>query len=215
MTSAGSGNLLLPLPVRRTSAPQIDSGGRWLCDCGRMDDAGSFAITRGGPEDIDALGPLWVGVHAQHQASMPELAPYVTAQESWAARRALYHEVFAKPGTVLLLARAGAELVGYGLAHVLETKDTWIADTWRRGDRVGEIESLAVVPGRRGEGIGTALLDLLEAELRAIGVEDLILGVLAGNIAAQRLYARHGYRPTWLYMSRGAADVSSPGLSDL
>ncbi len=180
-----------------------------------MDDRSGFAITRGGPEDIDALGPLWIGVHAQHQASMPELAPYVTAQESWAARRALYAEVFAKPDTVLLLARAGDELVGYGLAHVLETAGTWIADTWQRGERVGEIESLAVVPSRRGEGIGTALLDVLEAELRAIGVEDLILGVLAGNVAAQRLYARHGYRPTWLYMSRGAADESSPGLGDL
>jgi ribosomal protein S18 acetylase RimI-like enzyme len=180
-----------------------------------MDDGSGFAITRGGPEDLDLLGPLWIGVHAQHQASMPELAPYVTAEESWAARRALYDEVFAKPDTVLLLARAGDELVGYGLAHVLETKDTWIADTWRRGERVGEIESLAVVPSRRGEGIGTALLDVLEAELRSIGVEDLILGVLAGNVAAQRLYARHGYRPTWLYLSRSAADETSPGLGDL
>src|SRR5882724_11529899 len=102
MTSTGSGSPLLPLPVRRTSAAQIDSAGEWLCDCGRMDDGSGFAITRGGPEDLDALGPLWIGVHAQHQASMPELAPYVTADESWAARRAFYEEVFAKPDTVLL-----------------------------------------------------------------------------------------------------------------
>src|ERR1700712_2241084 len=96
-----------------------------------MDQPEPFPFRRGSSADLDALGPLWVGVHAQHQASMPELAPYVTAQESWAARRALYAEVFAKPDTVLLLARAGDDLVGYGLAHVLETKDTWIADTWR------------------------------------------------------------------------------------
>jgi GNAT superfamily N-acetyltransferase len=181
-----------------------------------MDESPPFRIQRGGSADLDRLADLWVGVHAQHRAAMPELAPYVTDEESWAARRALYREVMAKPDTVLLLASVEDELVGYGLAHVLETDQTWIADTWRRGDRVGEIESLAVRPSHRGHGIGTALLDTLEAELAAIGVDDLILGVLAGNVAAQRLYARHGYRPTWLYLSRGAAEApGSPGLGDL
>jgi ribosomal protein S18 acetylase RimI-like enzyme len=176
----------------------------------------AFRIERGTTTDLDSLGDLWVGVHTQHRASMPELAPYVTDAESWAARLTLYREVMAKPDSVLLLAQAGESLVGYGLAHVLETQATWIADTWRRGERVGEIESLAVQPSHRGQGIGTALLDVLEAELRTIGVEDLILGVLAGNAAAQRLYARHGYRPTWLYLSRGAADSPAPpDLADL
>src|SRR5690348_13375564 len=97
--------------------------------------------------DLDALGPLWVGVHHQHQAAMPELAPYVTDEQTWAARRDLYAEVLAKPDTILRLAyddaaAGGPALVGYGLAHVLQTADTWIADTWRRGERTGEIESL-------------------------------------------------------------------------
>jgi hypothetical protein len=33
-------------------------------------------------------------------------------------------------------------------------------------------------------------------------VEELILGALAGNHDAIRLYERRGYRPTWLYLSR-------------
>jgi ribosomal protein S18 acetylase RimI-like enzyme len=33
-------------------------------------------------------------------------------------------------------------------------------------------------------------------------VHDLILGALAGNDAAIRLYERLGFRPTWLYLSR-------------
>jgi ribosomal protein S18 acetylase RimI-like enzyme len=80
--------------------------------------------------------------------------------------------------------------------------DTWVADTWQTGDRIGEIESLAVLPSHRGRGIGTQLLAGLERELRAIGVRDLIIGVLPGNEAAIRLYQRHGYRPTWSYLSR-------------
>jgi ribosomal protein S18 acetylase RimI-like enzyme len=167
-----------------------------------MDNSQQLRTRRGTSADVDALKPLWVSVHEQHRASMPELAPYVSDGESWAARRALYAELLAKPDTVLLLQYDADELIGYGLSHVLATEGTWLADTWRRGARIGEIESLAVLPSHRGRGIGTALLEALHTELTAIGVDDLILGVLAGNVAAQRLYARHGYQPTWLYLSR-------------
>ncbi|MEA2291049.1 MAG: hypothetical protein QOF17_69 [Solirubrobacteraceae bacterium] len=160
-------------------------------------------IERGGPQDLEALEPLWVAVHHHHAESMPELAPYVDDEATWTARRALYAELLAKPDTILLLARAGGgELVGYGLAHVMAPEDTWVADTWVTGRRVGEIESLAVVPAHRGGGLGTRLLERLETELAQDGVSDLVLGVLPGNAAAIRLYERRGYRPTWLYLSR-------------
>jgi len=93
-------------------------------------------------------------------------------------------------------------VIGYGLAHVLAATGTWLPDTWQTGARIGEIESLAVLPSHRGQGMGTRLLDALEAELAAIGIRDLILGVLPGNADAIRLYQRRGYRPTWTYLSR-------------
>jgi ribosomal protein S18 acetylase RimI-like enzyme len=159
-------------------------------------------IGPGSAADIDALAPLWMAVHEHHAASMPELAPYVDATTSWAARRRLYEELLAKPDTTLLLARDGGELCGYGMAHVMPVEETWVADTWASGPRIGEIESLGVLPAWRGAGIGGALLDGLHEALAAQGVTDLVLGVLPGNAAAIRLYERHGYRPTWAYMSR-------------
>lgn len=159
-------------------------------------------LRRGSAADLAALEPLWVSVHHRHAESMPELAPYVDDGQTWAARSALYAELLAKPDTVLLLAYAEAGLVGYGLAHVMAAGDTWVADTWQTGARIGEIESLAVLPEYRGSGIGTRLLNALEAELAAAGVRDLILGVLPGNTDAIRLYQRRGYRPTWTYLSR-------------
>lgn len=159
-------------------------------------------LRRGSTADLASLEPLWVGVHHRHAESMPELAPYVDDQQTWAARSVLYAELLGKPDTVLLLATADGELVGYGLAHVMPAGDTWVADTWQTGDRIGEIESLAVLPSYRGRGIGTQLLTGLERELQAIGVRDLIIGVLPGNEGAIRLYQRHGYRPTWSYLSR-------------
>jgi ribosomal protein S18 acetylase RimI-like enzyme len=133
---------------------------------------------------------------------MPELAPYVDDATTWAVRRALYEELLGKPDTVLLLATAGEALVAYGLAHVMNAAETWAADTWVTGPRIGEIESVAVLPDQRGRGLGTALLDRLDDELRLQGVTDLVIGLLAGNAAAARLYERRGYRPTWMYMSR-------------
>ena len=164
--------------------------------------AAGTQIRRGGPEDLPLLEPLWVAVHHRHAESMPELGPYVDDATTWAVRSALYAELLAKPETVLLLASAGDALVGYGLAHVMPLEETWVADTWVTGPRIGEIESLAVLPEHRGQGVGTELLDRLERELRAQGVTDLVLGLLPGNDAAARLYARRGYRPTWLYLSR-------------
>jgi ribosomal protein S18 acetylase RimI-like enzyme len=159
-------------------------------------------IAKGSASDLPSLEPLWVAVHRAHVASMPELAPYVSDAETWAERRALYEEVCAKPDTVLLLAYEGDALIGYALGHVLPVQDTWIADTWRTGPRIAEVESLSVLPEYRGQGVGTALMDALERALEALGISDFIVGALAGNEDALRLYRRRGFRPTWLYLAR-------------
>lgn len=161
-------------------------------------------IVKGSASDLDSLEPLWVAVHRAHAAAMPELAPYASDAETWAEHRALYAEVFEKPDTVLLLAFDADARIGYALSHVLPVQDTWIADTWRTGPRIAEVESLSVLPEYRGQGIGTALMDALEREIEALGIDDVIVGALAGNEDALRLYRRRGYRPTWLYLSRFA-----------
>jgi ribosomal protein S18 acetylase RimI-like enzyme len=84
----------------------------------------------------------------------------------------------------------------------MPVRETWIYDTWETGDRIGELEAIGVLPEHRGKGIGSALLDAVDREFEALGVRDVILGVLPGNTDAMRLYARRGFTPTWLYMSR-------------
>lgn len=118
-------------------------------------DGPQVVLKRGTVDDVDALESLWLSVHHHHQASMPQLAPYIIDEDSWSIRSGLYRTLLTAPDSVLLLAYDGPDLVGYGLAHVTETADTWIADTWQRGPRTGEIESLAVLPAYRGRRIGT------------------------------------------------------------
>jgi GNAT superfamily N-acetyltransferase len=158
-------------------------------------------IVRGSAADIPRLEPLWVAVHHVHQESMPELAPYVDDTTTWAYHVDLYAELLGKPDSILLLALVDGELAGYGLACVHDVDGTWIPDTWVTGARIGEVESLSVSAAHRGAGIGTQLLDELEAFLHEVGAEDIIIGALPGNPAV-RLYERRGYKPTWLYLSK-------------
>ena len=158
-------------------------------------------IVRGSATDIPRLEPLWVAVHHVHQESMPELAPYVDDTTTWAYHRDMYAELLAKPRSLLLLVHVDGELAGYGLACVHDVEGTWIPDTWVTGARIGEVESLSISPAHRGSGIGSRLLDALEAHLREAGARDIIIGALPGNPAV-RLYERRGYKPTWLYLSK-------------
>ncbi len=58
-------------------------------------------------------------------------------------------------------------------------------------ERHAHISEIAVA--RSGEGIGTALMDAVEAWARERGDRMLSLNVHAENAAAQRLYRRRGF----------------------
>ncbi|HKG13883.1 MAG TPA: GNAT family N-acetyltransferase [Pyrinomonadaceae bacterium] len=62
-----------------------------------------------------------------------------------------------------------------------------------RGE-AGWCGGLAVVPERRGRGVGRLLMRALLEKARAAGVRRLTLEVLAGNTAARRLYEGAGMR---------------------
>lgn len=55
------------------------------------------------------------------------------------------------------------------------------------------INALAVFPGRRGRGLGTALLGAAEDLARTAGHERMSIQVFEQNEGAVRLYRRHGF----------------------
>jgi len=58
---------------------------------------------------------------------------------------------------------------------------------------IADVQTIAVVPEREGQGIGTALLTTLLGEARAFGARDVLLEVRADNPRAQRLYRWFGF----------------------
>lgn len=103
--------------------------------------------------------------------------------EERAEARAFRHGL-ASPTVSLLVALAPGAAEACGYANVER----------RRNSRVARLTSIAIAPGRAGQGVGRALLAAAEAEARRHGAASLRLEVRADNRPAQRLYERAGYR---------------------
>ncbi len=69
-----------------------------------------------------------------------------------------------------------------------------LADELVRAPGEAEIRALAVAPQARGRGIGAALVGAVTERARALGIRELLLLTRTDMLAAQRLYARAGFR---------------------
>jgi len=58
---------------------------------------------------------------------------------------------------------------------------------------MGAIQNLGVIPGHRGRGLGTVLMDRALRGFRQVGLTRAFLEVTADNVAAIRLYERLGF----------------------
>jgi ribosomal protein S18 acetylase RimI-like enzyme len=151
------------------------------------------------PADIDLVGPLWKQL-MDHVASLPDgLVPVRPSDESWELERAEMLGELAREGFVLVARRDG-HVAGYAFVGI-EGPDP----VWYTGDRHAVLATLCVDAAKRGEGIGAALMDAVDAELDRRGIEDVEIGVDTGNEAATRLYESRGYRADFriLYGSPG------------
>lgn len=151
-------------------------------------------IVRGGPDDIARLEPMWLAMFDRHVECAPAAASvrdFRAPEETWRRRRARYEEWAQERDAALLLAHdAGGELIGYAFIRVVGGEATL-----QTGDRVGDLQSLAVLPSARGAGAGSALIEATFDHLRDLGIGEITLGVFDGNDAARRLYERFGLRP--------------------
>ena len=154
------------------------------------------------PDEVAALRDLWLELHHHHQAVAPQLGPFVADEDSWALVGAL----FARAADAELLLRTGPATAPTGVACIAVTRDDplW-NDTWVTGREVAETKMLVVAAGARGRGIGSALMDEVDRRLAAAGVHDQVIGAIAPNADAIRLYERRGFRPAWLHLTRFAA----------
>lgn len=166
---------------------------------------GDVTLHKGGAELIDRLEPLWLALHAHHQSVEPRFA-YFPDERSWELRRSCYRRWILEEGSFILLAERHGQAVGYAFVEIKAGPD----DTWVTGTRIAELQSLSVASTERGNGIGTLLLDEVDAELNRLDIGDLLIGTLAANTGARRLYERRGLKPALMHYARFSAGGERP-----
>lgn len=142
--------------------------------------------------ELDAIEPLWNALQAHHSQITPELGestPKRAEDDAWRVRRAKYERWLKNPDTFYVIAEADGEPVGYAFVTVGPGYASW-----ETGERLAELETLSVLPERRGGGVGAALLNAAWRRLATIGVEDMAITTTTTNLDSHRFYEREGFR---------------------
>jgi ribosomal protein S18 acetylase RimI-like enzyme len=142
--------------------------------------------------ELDAIEPLWNALQAHHSAISPDIGsatPSRTAEEAWRIRRHKYERWLEDPDTFFVIAETGGEPAGYAFVTVGPGYASW-----QTGERLAELETLSVLPERRGDGIGGALLETVWHRLAELGVEDMAITTTTTNVDSHRFYERAGFQ---------------------
>ncbi|MFO0627750.1 MAG: GNAT family N-acetyltransferase [Polyangiales bacterium] len=145
-------------------------------------------------DDLPRLGALAESLVRLHHAFDPArflLTPGVAAgYQRW------FGQEIQNPDAVLLVAAEGDAVLGYAYGRV-EGRD------WNMLlDRHGALHDILVDPAARGRRVGEALLEAFLAAIKARGVPRVVLHTAVQNERAQALFAKAGFRPTMLEMTR-------------
>jgi ribosomal protein S18 acetylase RimI-like enzyme len=144
---------------------------------------------------LDDLQSLWRALYEHHIALTPHLRdrvrPYEQALEEH--RRIRDEWLAGEPDSFVLAAQEVDRYVGYAFVRV--RPGAGFAVSWSASDPLAELAILAVLPEARGRGVGSALLDAVEARLRELRIEDMVIDVITTNTSAMRLYERRGAVP--------------------
>lgn len=149
--------------------------------------ASSFIIRPARDDDRDALIEQFQGLNVYEEPIIGNRRlDRAGGEESLIAAE---KRVAAKDG-VRLVAESGGKVVGH-LFMVFGSHEVYVRADRRRHAHVTE---LFVREEARGRGLGRALLAEAERLAVAGGVDHLTIGVLIGNMLAERAYARFGFR---------------------
>ena len=104
---------------------------------------------------------------------------------------ALLSDVAKGNGAILVAESADGTVLGWSVAHERDNPIFVVPEQRLHG----YLSELFVVEASRGTGVGRSLIAASEAWARARGLPLLMIGVLAGNTRAHRIYQESGFAP--------------------
>jgi ribosomal protein S18 acetylase RimI-like enzyme len=148
-------------------------------------------------DDLEALRPIWASL-VRHHAAIGSAPLQEDEALAWRLRRDGYARMLADGRGFVLVVDVGTTPVGYCAVELHDGPD----DTFPVGDQWAEIYTLAVLPGSRGGGVGSALMDAVDARLAALGIAAVAVAAMVENEHALAFYRRRGFVPREVVMWR-------------
>lgn len=159
-----------------------------------------FSIRRAAEADLPRVAQLAAKLVRQHHAFDARRfflqEPVERGYEWW------FRQELPRDGALILVAtrgdrgERGERIVGYTYATVEERDWNLLLDAH------AGLHDIYVDDDQRGGGVGGALLEATFRELTALGAPRIVLMSASQNVVAQKLFAKHGFRPTMVEMTR-------------
>lgn len=153
-----------------------------------MGEAGAFSIRAAAPEDADLLLPLHSVLHHVHVSARPDAFHDTGAP---AERKVHIEALLRRPDWFALLAEDAIGAAGYVLGETQRIG----ADALQCARCRGFVHHIAVRPGARRRGVGSALLAAARTRFLAEGASVWATTYWAWNEASAGLMAKAGLSP--------------------
>jgi ribonuclease HI/GNAT superfamily N-acetyltransferase len=164
------------------------------------------SATRTGRAKASLLGRAKapVEVRSASDSDIPavaELSRQFAAEDiCWGMRGTSEGELAKRLAGLFLVAAHGEEIVGHAFGHVRDAKPGEMC-VFPDGAKYLELEELYVASGRRGKGIGSALVEAIMAAARKQGAERvLVYSAIRDTERAMNFYRRHGLKVWYVQM---------------
>jgi ribosomal protein S18 acetylase RimI-like enzyme len=159
-------------------------------------------VRRATPADLPVIGRLGALLVKEHYDFDPQrfLGAKPGTPEGYASFISTQLE---DPDKAVLVAADSGDVIGYAYAAIKGYNYMAL-----RGP-AGVLHDVIVDPEHRGRGVGRLLLDAALEFFRSRGVPRVVLSTAERNEAAQRLFARMGFRRTMIEMTLELDDPAS------
>jgi ribosomal protein S18 acetylase RimI-like enzyme len=148
--------------------------------------------------DLPALGRMGAALARMHHEF--DSARFMLPDDMEGGYRWWLGKELKAKGAVIVVAEQAGEVVGYAYGRVEQRDWNALLDT------CGGFHDIWVDEAARRSGAGTLLAEELTRRLLALGMPRVVLMVAARNEAGQKLFAKLGWRPTMVEMTREAGD---------
>jgi len=154
-----------------------------------------FSIRPATRSDLPALGRLGAALMRLHYQFDPRrfMAPPDRPEDGYAWFLGTQLDA---DDAVILVAHREDVILGYVYAAIEPA-------SWKElRERCGYVHDVLVDPDARRQGVASILMNAAFDWLKSHGMPRVVLGTASANLAAQRLFAQLGFRPTMIEMTR-------------